>query len=346
MRVTLSDIAQKLGVSKSTVSIALRNDRRLPAATRERIQRVADELGYRPDPSLSVIAAQRWRSTGQDHGIGVALLDNKKEPAPHVRSAFLKFARAHLEKLGYHATVFNLDAQPTVAATNRILIARGIRGVLVPPVYDEDLLSELELPRFALAAAGLAGWIPPFSAATQDVFENVSLGLRKIVELGYRRIGVALLRHDGNVPDDTHRLGAALHARERYREAGITLHIWEGRIGSIAAEVKPFLEWYRAKQPHALLGFNQFAHDWLRHAAIKPPGYATLSRFDKAGDLAGIDPQHQRIAEAAAELLDQEIRHHRLGITTEAPNRLLIPPKWIDAPSMPPAARAPARRRV
>ncbi len=346
MRITLSDIAHKLGMSKSTVSIGLRNDVRLPTATREKIRRAAAELGYRPDPNLAAIAAQRWRHRDQRHNVGVALLESASEPAPHLRKAYLHHAEARLEQLGYQVTRFNLDAQPTVAATNRILIARGIRGVLVPPIYRNDLLAELELPRFSLAAAGVARWLPPFAAATKDAFEGVSLCLRRMVELGYRRIGVALLRHEGKVPDDAHRLGAALEARQRYGEDGIIIEVWEGRIGDMVAEMTSFAHWYRAKRPQAVLAFNRFALDWIDHAGLPRPGIATLSRFDRASELAGLEPQHQRIAEAAAELLDQEIRHHRIGPSPDAPPRLLIPPKWIDAPSLPPATAVRTQKRV
>jgi DNA-binding LacI/PurR family transcriptional regulator len=343
MRITLSDIARRLGMSKSTVSIGLRNDQRLPAATRDKIRRMALELGYRPDPSLAAIAAQRWRHRGRHHGVGVALLDNRNEPADHTRKALLGFAGARLEQLGYRVTRFDLDAQPTVAATQRILIARGIRGVLVPPIYRHELLAELDLPSFSLAAAGLARWQPPFAAATQDVFEDVTEALRRIVDHGYRRIGVALLRHEGNVPDDAHRLGATLHAQARYRETGVTITVWEGRIGSLGDEMRPFLAWFRAERPQALLAFNAFARDWLLHAGLTLPGLATLNRFAKAVELAGIEPQHRRIAEAAAELLDQEIRHHRTGVSADAPTRLLIPPRWTDGPSLPPFKAGPAR---
>ena len=46
-RTTIVDIAKAAGVSKSLVSLAIRNDPGVSATTRERILRIADELGYR-----------------------------------------------------------------------------------------------------------------------------------------------------------------------------------------------------------------------------------------------------------------------------------------------------------
>ncbi len=47
-RITLKDIAQKSGVSPGAVSMALANSTQIGAETRERVVRIAKELGYRP----------------------------------------------------------------------------------------------------------------------------------------------------------------------------------------------------------------------------------------------------------------------------------------------------------
>ena len=53
-RPTLQDIAKRAGVGKATVSLALRNDPKISAATRERVRAIAEELKYRPDPALRI----------------------------------------------------------------------------------------------------------------------------------------------------------------------------------------------------------------------------------------------------------------------------------------------------
>src|SRR4051812_43686224 len=58
-RITMKDVARKMGVHVSTVSLALRNSAELPVATRERVQAVARELGYQADPMLSALTAYR-----------------------------------------------------------------------------------------------------------------------------------------------------------------------------------------------------------------------------------------------------------------------------------------------
>src|SRR5512145_702370 len=55
---TMKIVAAKAAVSSMTVSLALRNHPRIPRSTRERIQTIARELGYRPNPMVHALMAE------------------------------------------------------------------------------------------------------------------------------------------------------------------------------------------------------------------------------------------------------------------------------------------------
>jgi DNA-binding LacI/PurR family transcriptional regulator len=63
-RVTINDIARETGYSKSTISFAFNNPQRIGKETRELILKVADDLGYIPDPMARNFSLQRYRSIG------------------------------------------------------------------------------------------------------------------------------------------------------------------------------------------------------------------------------------------------------------------------------------------
>ena len=46
----MKTVAAQAGVTQATVSMSLANNPRIPLATRERVQAIARELGYRPNP--------------------------------------------------------------------------------------------------------------------------------------------------------------------------------------------------------------------------------------------------------------------------------------------------------
>jgi alanine racemase len=63
-RVTIADVAEAAGVSKTAVSFAFNNPTRLNVDTATRIMAVADELGYRPDPVARMLTQRRTGTIG------------------------------------------------------------------------------------------------------------------------------------------------------------------------------------------------------------------------------------------------------------------------------------------
>src|SRR3954470_13866998 len=63
-RPTLADVAARAGVSTALASIVLRDVPGASAAARERVRRVAEELGYRPDSRARLLRSSRSRLIG------------------------------------------------------------------------------------------------------------------------------------------------------------------------------------------------------------------------------------------------------------------------------------------
>lgn len=63
-RVTIADVAEAAGVSKTAVSFAFNNPARLNVVTASRIIEIADSLGYRPDPVARMLTQRRTGTIG------------------------------------------------------------------------------------------------------------------------------------------------------------------------------------------------------------------------------------------------------------------------------------------
>ncbi|SEK56804.1 LacI family DNA-binding transcriptional regulator [Nonomuraea pusilla] len=109
-RVRLVDVARAAGVSKTTVSDALNGAGRLPAATREHVQKVARSLGYRPNATARLLRA------GHTRLLGVAAREYVETPWVY-------------PELAYFAQI--------VTATTRAALAHGY-GVVLLPTYGPD----------------------------------------------------------------------------------------------------------------------------------------------------------------------------------------------------------------
>src|SRR5688500_241667 len=104
---TLKDVAAAAGMSASGVSYALRRHPSIPAATAERVRRIAEELGYRPDLRIaSVMAHIRRRRSPRDREtlafVWVSTPPKQKFPAyhQHYLQTILTGAKARAEELG------------------------------------------------------------------------------------------------------------------------------------------------------------------------------------------------------------------------------------------------------
>ena len=131
---TQSDVARAAGVSRSLVSLALSNSPRVAPKTRERIQRVAVDLGYRVNVAASSLARQSSTI------IGLVL--------PNLRNVFFeRLAR----RLGDAASARGLTLFITVGAERPEVLGQAIDSllgvrvagiILVSPwLLDEDLLA-------------------------------------------------------------------------------------------------------------------------------------------------------------------------------------------------------------
>ncbi len=192
-RISLKDIAEVCGVSRNTVSLALRNSTRLKAETRERIQEVAREMGYAADPELGKLMTRLRERNKKDIHSEVAyvhtcgLVDDRP---PHWQ--YLEPAAAYLETQGYRVRSYYLDEERGGLSEEelaRILLARGVEGVLVGPMRPR--LNRIQLPweQFSAVAWGRALDYPVLPQVDGDAYLAMKTCFLKLQERGCRRIG-------------------------------------------------------------------------------------------------------------------------------------------------------------
>jgi LacI family transcriptional regulator len=132
--VTLKDIAERCGVSPSTVSDVLNNRGRTWASeeTRRRVQAAAAELGYSPH-----VAARALRS-GKTHAIGFLYsLDAPDFPATYDGAA--EIMTSHLSEQGYHLRLHVYTAQTQLMKGLEELVRGRICDAYVLFGREEDV---------------------------------------------------------------------------------------------------------------------------------------------------------------------------------------------------------------
>ena len=192
----MAEIAKRAGVHVTTVSLALRNHPSLPEATRERLRKLAESMGYKPDPGLRALMNYRRNLRQRREVQTLAYVTNwdsrwvwKEFPA-HVQ--FFEGASQRAQELGYALEHFWLG-EPLLSERRLgdILYARGIAGVvLASQRFDKDGPLDFDWTRFAAVKIDYFPHEPQLHIVTNDQRSILRLATRQVLAAGYKRVGL------------------------------------------------------------------------------------------------------------------------------------------------------------
>jgi len=129
-KITINDVARMSGVSKRTISRVINNSSKVGKATRERIQKIIDELNYSPNPQARGLAARRSYLLG-------LIYDNPE--ALHI-SDVQRGALSVCRELGYELVVHPCENLDEVLINEAVHFARRSKldGVIILPPISEN----------------------------------------------------------------------------------------------------------------------------------------------------------------------------------------------------------------
>jgi DNA-binding LacI/PurR family transcriptional regulator len=267
-RPTLADVAARAGVSTALVSIVMRDAPGASDVTRERVRRVAEELGYRPDLRARLLRSARSRL------LGVVFAVDSDFHGDLVGGLY-----AAAERAGYELTLSAVTPERDEdRAVNSLLQDRCEALLLLGPQSSAARLAELA------AALPVVVVARPVRAAAVDVVRTADrVGVHEAVDhlvaLGHRRIAHV----DGG------RAAGAAERRRGFREAVLRHGLDEVQVvaggpgeedGARAA--RRLLAGDRL--PTAVAAFNDRCAvgvlDVLSRAGIPVPGAVSVVGFD------------------------------------------------------------------
>ncbi len=195
----MNDVALAAGVSRSTVSLALRNSRSIPPATRSRVYAAAEKIGYKTNPLVSALMASlHARRITQKHTVLAYVAAYPPDATWRQYGMFIEMhegAQDRAEELGYRLEEFWLrEPGMTPRRFSQVLHARGILGLLVAPLPHSERTIELKFDDFAVVGADMSVASPPIERVSNDHFQSALLAVQECHALGYRRIGFAVSR--------------------------------------------------------------------------------------------------------------------------------------------------------
>ena len=336
---TLQQVARAAGVSIMTVSRVLHGSPKVLTATRERVEKALHELKYRPDPHLArMMSLVRGRKQSRIRAVLAVVReeapkDELQEPA--YQYVATKDIRRRAEQHGYHAEDFWLGrAGMTPEKLSKVLQARGIEGIIVSPQSSRLLCAQLDYAPFAAATFGFGLASPSLHRAAGNMSLGIHLAVSALAARGYKRIGLAVTNWVDARAERVYS-GAMLHFQQSVpRRDRVPLLLFPHNDLKQGAGV--FRRWITEHRPDALITFDTHVPDWLARLGLRIPediGLVVHDWTEKMQGLAGIHQRREHVASAAVDLVATQLLQNERGIP-EVPRQILIPPAWVDGPSI------------
>jgi len=329
-----------------TVSLALRDHRRIPAETRERIKALALQMGYQPDPALSALMAYRHeRRTVREYGT-LAFLTNFPTADGWKTQVFitryLDGAMQRAKELGYRIDLFWLR-QPgmTPRRMAQILSARGIKGLLVAPMPAAAAVLELDWDRFCAVSLCKNLVSPYLNVVDHHHHQSMALAWREARRRGYRRVGYVIREYAENI---TGRMWLATFLMEQRRPERPRQEKMTEPLVTDRWRRETFQRWLKREKPDVIISPDIIVGTWLEELGRAVPGDVGFIwlEAEAGGPLTGVCQHFEHVGIAAVDLLHLDLLRSAYGIPSFR-HALGIDGSWIEGETLRPAPEgAPA----
>lgn len=317
-RITLKDVANHAKLSLAGVSMALRDHPSLPERTIRRVKRIAEKIGYVPDPALCALAAHRSRLKISRSYSVIGLISNweKADGWTRVASAkqVIEGAKARALSLGYSVQHFwARETRLSPARFSSILEARGIRGLILAPLERPDDVLNLAWEKFSVVTIERALHYSRFLHVMPNHYSDMMLCWDRLREGGYTRVGLIVRK------DLTVRCGHKWQAAHSYAQSLVpnpfdripTLELeGENQVGKIRA-------WLRKYRPEVVINRSDEFQAAAAAENLRIPedvGYISLNVADEEiPNAAGIFQPRTAMGTTAVDMLNNLLLHNQRG---------------------------------
>lgn len=330
--VSLNDIAKACGVSKMSVSRALRRQPKVRADIAEGIRAKAAEMGYQVDPWVSQAMTATRLAHPAEYRETVGFIWTGRD-----RFGNLEFHGAQSQAERFHFKVDEFTPRGDGLSSRRVdqmLQARGIRGIILSPSADR-LYPHYWLPwdRYSCVVVGSSLRNRGLFRVQHDHYRGGIELLKAVRHLGYRRPGfvVSSSFHERTLRCYTAALAAFSDSLQANEDAACLLENWR--------DPQRVWTWMAEYRPDMLLVESLGLATRLEKLGITAPGtvpMAILGLNHLNEKWAGIYQKCERIGEEAMKALAWKLQNRETGTMADPPV-LSIAGSWTSGHSLPAA---------
>ncbi|MEI8313023.1 MAG: LacI family DNA-binding transcriptional regulator [Verrucomicrobiota bacterium] len=326
---SLEDIAKAAGVSRMTVSRALRNHPEISKRTNQRILEMAAKLGYRPNPLISIwmtkVSEGRRKVSTPVLAFLSGYADIPSRQSMIFRSGFFAAASERADALGFrleeHAPIYKGISPERMSA---ILKARGYTGCIFAPFEQISDWSNFEWESFSAVAIGYTLRVPDIHRVVVNHFMGMNSVLETLLRMGKKKIGLVLK----TLSDDrTNHLWTSAYLGFLWHHSGVS---------SLSPFVnsdlnrREFSDWFRLHKPDVIVGADSEILDWIeavdRRAPAKRCVFVHLHEefSDDPRTMGVVTSASKEVGKAAVDILVGQLKLNERGIPA-SPRVSLVP---------------------
>ncbi len=330
----MSDVALAAHVHKSTVSLALRNQPKLSASTRARIRRIAEALGYRPDPMLGLFNLHR-RTLVPPRSLGtIAFVSDLPNLAAFTRSerheAIFSAAREEAKRLNYALELFLVGpAQLSPARLSQVLQARGITGILLGALSPGTRSLNIEWKEFCVVGIESMQVEPQVDNISTDYYQAARLSIRQLRESGGRNVGFVIAEDLGSEIEGLLRAGYLVESRAK-NSARIAPFC---RTGEGEGKIGHLTQWIRTERLDALVGCGVNISSLVESidpAVAQRVAWVSIDICSAQSGCRSVPALHRDLGRRAIELLIMRLQINLRGLPAN-PATTLLPVYWNES---------------
>ena len=344
-RVSMSDIAKAVGVSKNTVSLALRGGRAISKKTSAKIIAMAEKLGYQKSDTISKVMRQLKSADGKFRETIAMINANEMKDActkhPTV-PRYVEGVRRAAAREGFSIDEFWLyDPKLNGKKLASILNTRGIKGGIVV-----GLMNSNKLPAgfkniwrdFKFVVTGIRTSNPTLNFTCSDQFLLAYHATMNAIACGYKRPALVLDETIDNLIEGRFSGGFLRAQMALNRDDRIDPFL---KVSQAKKNQKFFDDWFKNNKPDVIICLYNSVRKWLDDMGLNAPkdiGLIQLERRAGEEDWSGMEQNNDLVGETAVEkltkLLNECQTKEKYPITAT-----LVSPTWVESETIKPCKK-------
>ncbi len=326
----MRDVARKIGVSVSAVSLALKNSPKISPERRSEIISQAEEMGYRRDPRVTELMAHlrapRSRRTASKIAIIVPELTRKLLADYPPIQGLLAGAEQIAAVAGFGIdTFYPDDPGMSLRRVRSIILARGIKGVIIAPCRSGVARLDFDCSDLCVATAGYSIEEPRISRACPNYLQMMDELIATCVAKKYKRIGLVMTYNEGGIGHKLFTSSFLFYQSKIPPESRIPI------LAKSMISKESVSDWFAAYRPDVIISAGS-VYEILRSIKLRVPqdvAFASIDVSEPPVDAFGANHRYDLVGHEALKQVLTLLNLNATGVP-EHPKVVLVDSHYQD----------------